>query len=106
MFTRAGLLTAGIRAICRAKVSMTGQGGRTWAILIAWPGGDWAWASSSRICWGDQVQVHDLIEGARAARWGPSWPMDPRHGAQHWIEKGVAPSADQWQARAKLRDQN
>jgi hypothetical protein len=76
-----------------------GKSGWTLATLIVWPGGDWAWGSSSRVCWGDQVQILSLIEGRRG---GPSWPTDPREGAQHWIEKGVAPDANRWQAEMTL----
>ena len=103
MFTKAGFSTTRIRAICRAKVSRVGKPGWTWGILIVWPEGDWAWASSSRVCWGDQVQILSLLPDAE---WRPSWPTDPRHGAQHWIEKGVAPDANRWQAQAELQDRD
>ncbi len=73
MFTRAGF-SHRIRAICAARVSRIGRPGVVRGYLVRWPAsGDLAWASSTQICWPDQVLIHSFfhvpVDGwARASR--------------------------------------
>jgi hypothetical protein len=104
VFTQAGITTTGVRLVCFAQVSRWGRSGIVWGWLMRWPSGDMAWCSSTQACWGEQVHIHDMISIPLKNSWGPSWPLEPAAGARHWIEKGVAPDADEWQARRLVRD--
>lgn len=75
MFTQAGFSHAGIRVGCFARLSKLGKSGIRWCWLIHWPCGDRAWASPSRICWGEQVDIHNVIELPLRLGWGPSSPL-------------------------------
>jgi len=61
MFTRAGF-SQKIRSICVGLVSRIGRPGVVRGYLVRWPAcGDVAWASSTQICWPDQVIIHSFI---------------------------------------------